>query len=213
MSPTQRKKTNRLQRLRSRSRSRGESGELEDNGDIRDRGGGRQPAGMEPNAARGSRSSIRWPGEGDPPGGDSDDSAFGGSNAISPATHRERTVIVGLQTVDVSRNQVDESLDELVRLADTYGLETRRRWIQVRPKPSPPTFIGKGKALQIADEAKLDGVTTAIFDDDLSPGQHRNLEHLTGLRVMDRCELILEIFRRNARSYAAKIQVELAQLR
>ncbi len=107
---------------------------------------------------------------------------------------------------------VEEHLDELARLADTAGAEVVGRAVQFIAKPTPDLYIGHGKAEEIARSLAELGSTLVIFDDELSPRQGKNLEDLFKVRVMDRTELILDIFALRARSREAKLQVELAQL-
>ncbi len=111
-----------------------------------------------------------------------------------------------------TREAVEDHLDELGALAASLGVAVVHRVVQSRPKPEAATWIGAGKAEEIASlmaehEAKL-----VIFDDELTPAQIRNLEKLTGGRVITRTEVILDIFARKARTYEAKLQVEVAQL-
>jgi GTP-binding protein HflX len=107
----------------------------------------------------------------------------------------------------------EEHLEELARLADTAGVEVVGTLVQRIDHPNHATYIGEGKAEELKQAAALEGATLIIFDDELSPTQGRNLEELVGTRVMDRAELILDIFATRARSAEAKAQVELAQLR
>jgi GTPase len=107
----------------------------------------------------------------------------------------------------------EEHLEELARLADTAGVEVGGTLVQRIDHPSHATYIGEGKAEELKQLAELEGATLIIFDDELSPTQGRNLEEVIGTRVMDRAELILDIFATRARSSEAKAQVELAQLR
>jgi GTP-binding protein HflX len=131
---------------------------------------------------------------------------------VSNERPRERAALVSL--VRRVRRQVDpdSTLDELAGLARAAGAEVLLRFVQEREDPDPATFIGKGKAEQLAraaDEAKCDVV---IVDNNLSPAQARNLEKVTRRRVIDRTELILDIFAHRARTREGKLQVELAQL-
>ena len=107
---------------------------------------------------------------------------------------------------------VDEHLDELARLADTAGADVVGRAMQVVAAPTPGLYIGRGKAAEIARRVSELGATLVIFDEELSPTQGKHLEDLLCVRVMDRTELILDIFALRARSREAKMQVELAQL-
>ena len=108
--------------------------------------------------------------------------------------------------------QIDEHLGELARLADTAGAQVLGQVSQQVAAPNPATLIGEGKVEEIAERVKADGGTLVIFDEELSPVQGQNLEGRLGVRVMDRAELILDIFSTRARTHEAKLQVELAQL-
>ncbi len=108
---------------------------------------------------------------------------------------------------------VEEHLDELAQLADTAGARVAGRAVQARKAPDPATFVGRGKAEEIAAAARDLGADLLIFDDDLSGSQVKNLEELTKLAVMDRSSLILDIFDQRARSREARTQVELARLK
>ena len=126
--------------------------------------------------------------------------------------HAERAALVGLVTPS-SRGDADHSLDELAGLADAAGATVVLRMLQERPKPDPATFIGSGKVASLAaacDEADVDVV---IFDNELSPAQLRQLEERIERKVIDRTQLILDIFARRARTREGKWQVELAQLK
>jgi GTP-binding protein HflX len=107
----------------------------------------------------------------------------------------------------------EESLDELARLSDTAGLQIVGRVVQaLREGIHPATFIGAGKVHEVKDLTIMSEASVVIFDDDLSPAQQRNLEKMLGCKVIDRSQLILDIFAQHARSLAGKLQVELAQL-
>jgi GTPase len=110
------------------------------------------------------------------------------------------------------RQRNSELLDELALLAETAGVEVVGRYEQVRDRPDPAFYIGSGKAEELGQEAVRLGAHVAIFDVELSPSQVRNLEKVINVKVIDRTELILDIFARHARTNAAKLQVELAQL-
>jgi GTP-binding protein HflX len=107
---------------------------------------------------------------------------------------------------------VDEHLDELGRLADTAGAEVVGRTLQRVEAPTPNFYIGQGKVEELKDVLRDAGATLVLFDEPLSPAQGTNLEKALALRVMDRTEVILDIFATRARSAEAKMQVELAQL-
>lgn len=120
---------------------------------------------------------------------------------------RERAVLVGL-----AAGMDEESLDELAALARAAGAEPVGRLVQSRALPDPATFVGKGKVGQIHDLVHATGADAIILDDELSPGQLRNLEERLRVKVLDRTALILDIFALHARSGEGKLQVELAQL-
>ena len=111
-----------------------------------------------------------------------------------------------------ARHRLDEHLLELDRLADTAGAEVVGTLTQQIDRPNPATYLGKGKTEELRDRIGRDAVSLVIFDDELSPTQGKNIEDATGCRVMDRAELILDIFATRARSREARLQVELAQL-
>ena len=126
--------------------------------------------------------------------------------------HAERAALVGLVTPS-SRGDADHSLDELAGLADAAGARVVLRMLQERSKPDAATFIGAGKVNALAaacDEAEVDVV---MFDNELTPAQLRQLEERLERKVIDRTQLILDIFARRARTREGKWQVELAQLK
>jgi GTP-binding protein HflX len=126
---------------------------------------------------------------------------------------RERAALVGLFTGPSRSFDPEHSLDELAGLATAAGADVRLRVLQERPKPDPATFLGSGKVASLAaasDEASID---TVIFNNELSPAQLRNLETALQRKVVDRTQLILDIFARRARTREGKLQVELAQLK
>lgn len=125
---------------------------------------------------------------------------------------RERAVLVGAPEKGLPQQLADEHIEELGRLTDTAGPEVVGTLTQKIDKPNPRLFIGEGKAEELKSLIEDAGATLIIFDDELSPAQGRNLEEVTGTRVMDRAELILDIFATRARSSEARAQVELAQL-
>ncbi|KPK69505.1 hypothetical protein AMJ82_05310 [candidate division TA06 bacterium SM23_40] len=131
---------------------------------------------------------------------------------IETTTRAERALLVGLALSDRERWEKIESLDELAQLAATAGAEVAEKILQTRRKPDPAYLIGKGKVDELAKAAQEIPVDLLIFDEELSPAQVRNIESVTETRVVDRSELIMDIFAIHARSRAAKIQVELAQL-
>jgi GTPase len=105
-----------------------------------------------------------------------------------------------------------EHLDELARLVDTAGADVVGRLSQQVASPNPGTLIGEGKVEELRDVVAALEATIVIFDEELSPVQGSNLERELKVRVMDRAEVILDIFSTRARSHEAKLQVELAQL-
>jgi len=127
-----------------------------------------------------------------------------------PAT--ENAILVGLETERISRWDVDDSLAELGQLAVSAGATVVDVVVQRLEKPTAPYYIGKGKAEEVARQCGVKSATSLIFDDELSPAQGRNLEKLTSRKVLDRTQLILDIFARRARSREGRLQIELAQL-
>jgi len=124
----------------------------------------------------------------------------------------EKTILVGLEHDGVNRWDVEDSLDELRQLAATAGADVVDTVVQRLDKPTAPYYIGKGKAEEVAIQCEEKHVTSLIFDDELSPAQGRNLEQLTSLKVLDRTQLILDIFAQRARTREGRLQIELAQL-
>lgn len=124
---------------------------------------------------------------------------------------KELAILVGLIQRNQSEEQVGEYLDELAFLAETAGAHTLKRFTQKMDHPDSKTFIGSGKLLQIGEYMKANDVKLAIFDDELSGSQIRNIEKALDCRVLDRNNLILDIFANRARTAQAKAQVELAQ--
>ncbi len=127
----------------------------------------------------------------------------------------ERAVLIGMEynrKEDALGWSVEDSIEELKQLADTAGAKVIASFIQKRQKPDPAFFIGRGKVQELALYMQKENIDLAIFDDELSPAQQRNIEEAMGVRVLDRTELILDIFAQRARSNEGKLQVELAQL-
>ena len=123
----------------------------------------------------------------------------------------ETAVLIGLIHNSQSEEMVKEYLDELAFLAETAGATTLKRFTQRLDHPEPRTFIGSGKLIQIAGYIKENNIDIAVFDDELSGSQIRNIEKALECRVLDRNNLILDIFAKRARTAQAKVQVELAQ--
>ena len=129
------------------------------------------------------------------------------------ADPREKAVLVGVASRAAPRSLVEEHLDELERLVDTAGARVVARFVKERPAPDPATYIGKGSVEEIGRAASALEADLAVFDDELTPGQARNLEERwAGLRVLDRPGIILDVFALHARTREARTQVELAQL-
>lgn len=123
----------------------------------------------------------------------------------------ERVVLAGLYTSGNS-DEAETSLRELAALAETAGSEVLDGILQRRAHPDPATFLGKGKAAELADIVAESGADTVIADGELAPGQRRALEDIVKVKVVDRTALILDIFAQHAKSREGKAQVELAQL-
>ena len=123
----------------------------------------------------------------------------------------ERAVLVGLITPQQGEARVQEYLDELAFLADTAGAHTIARFTQKLDYPNPRTFVGKGKLEEIKAYAEANDVGMVIFDDDLSTKQVSNIERELQVKILDRTNLILDIFAKRAQTASAKTQVELAQ--
>ena len=123
----------------------------------------------------------------------------------------EKTVIVGIITQKQDENKLQEYLDELDFLTFTAGGEVVKRFFQKMERPNPKTFLGTGKMEEINLFVKENGISTVIFDDELSPSQQKNITKILDCKVLDRTNLILDIFAQRAESSYAKTQVELAQ--
>jgi GTP-binding protein HflX len=128
-------------------------------------------------------------------------------------TRPERAALVGLISGHARRLEAERSLDELAGLAEAAGASVVLRLMQERPRPDPSTFLGQGKIQTLAaSSAELD-VDVVIFDNELTPAQLRHIEEEVGRKIVDRTQLILDIFARRARTREGKLQVELAQLK
>jgi GTP-binding protein HflX len=128
----------------------------------------------------------------------------------APAT---KALLVAVSSRAVPHALAEEHLDELERLVETAGGAAVGRFIQARPAPDPATYIGRGSVEEIGRAAREKGAELVVFDDELSPGQVRNLEkQWDGVRVLDRPGVILDVFASHARTREARTQVELAQL-
>ena len=129
------------------------------------------------------------------------------------APGRERAALVGLIAGRARRLDAERSLDELAGFAEAAGAEVVLRVMQERPKPDPSTFLGAGKIATLAASAAETNVDVVIFDHELTPAQLRHIEEQLGRKIVDRTQLILDIFARRARTREGKLQVELAQLK
>src|SRR6187399_1249614 len=131
---------------------------------------------------------------------------------VRPKKTQERAILIGLEQDGVSKWDLRDSMDELRELANSAGAEVVSTVTQKLQKPTAPYYIGRGKAELIKESFKDQHVTSVIFDDELSPAQGRNLENLLARKVLDRTQLILDIFAQRARSREGRLQIELAQL-
>ena len=128
-------------------------------------------------------------------------------NTIEP----EKAVLIGVSSKDQPPSQVDDYLEELAFLIETAGAVPLKRFIQRLDIPNARTYIGSGKLDEIRDYVKSHGIDIAVFDDELTPSQIRNIEKELEIRALDRTNLILDIFAHRAKTAYAKTQVELAQ--
>lgn len=129
---------------------------------------------------------------------------------VSPGD--DRVLLVGLMTGQVIPQQFQAGLEELELLVESAGGKVLETLYQKRSQPHPQTLVGQGKVQEIALRTQTTGANLVVFDQDLSPSQVRSLETQIGVRVVDRTEVILDIFAQRAQSQAGKLQVELAQL-
>ena len=125
---------------------------------------------------------------------------------------QDKVLLVGLKIDKMEDREFEDGLAELARLVDTAGGMVLKTMQQKRSHPHPQTVVGEGKVQEIALTVQTVGANLVVFDRDLSPAQVRNLETKVGVRVVDRTEVILDIFAQRAQSRAGKLQVELAQL-
>lgn len=123
----------------------------------------------------------------------------------------EEAVIIGLITPTCPEERTNEYLDELEFLVETAGATVTKRFVQRLPAPESRTFLGSGKLLQVAAYIQENNIPMAVFDDELSASQLRNIEKALGCKILDRNNLILDIFASRARTAHARTQVELAQ--
>ncbi|HEX5430368.1 MAG TPA: GTPase HflX [Bryobacteraceae bacterium] len=130
---------------------------------------------------------------------------------------KEVAILVGLDLTARSAQRgaltnAQESMQELAALTASAGAEVAETQIQTRPRPDAATLIGSGKVRELIDQIRFHGADTVIFDRDLTPTQQRNLERALDVKVLDRTQLILDIFAKRARTREGQLQVELAQL-
>ena len=122
----------------------------------------------------------------------------------------EKAVLIGLITRDQDEVKAKEYMDELEFLTFTAGGEVLKSFTQKMDMPNPKTFIGSGKMQDVQEFIKDNDIGTAIFDDELSPAQERNISKILNCKVLDRTNLILDIFAQRAQTSYARTQVELA---
>jgi GTP-binding protein HflX len=131
----------------------------------------------------------------------------------TPASNKlERAFLVGVQTLDMAPGEGAELLDELTELVENLRLTVTRQTLVNLRQPTPALLLGSGKAEELAEQAKADGADVIVFDEALSPAQQRNWEKLSGLAVIDRQEVILEVFADRAHTREAVLQVALARM-
>lgn len=123
----------------------------------------------------------------------------------------EKTILIGVSTKEVDTDRVKEYLDELAFLVDTAGGNPVKRFVQSLPMINPKTFVGTGKLEEIAEYIEDNEIQLAVFDDEMNPSQLRNVERALKCKILDRTNLILDIFAKRARTAHARTQVELAQ--
>ena len=123
----------------------------------------------------------------------------------------EKTILIGLITQLQDEDKSNEYLDELEFLAYTAGGEVLKRFVQKMQAPNPKTFIGSGKIEEIKQYVDAHNVSIAVFDDELTPAQQKNIEKILEIKIIDRTNLILDIFAQRAQTSYARTQVELAQ--
>jgi len=137
---------------------------------------------------------------------------MGKQKTYDTAIKQERAILVGVITPGEKEEQTKEYLDELAFLVETAGGLVEKNFTQKMLKPERATFVGTGKLEEIKAYVKSEEIDTVVFDDELSPSQLRNIDRELGVKVLDRSNLILDIFASRAQTAQAKTQVELAQL-
>lgn len=125
---------------------------------------------------------------------------------------KQRAFLIGLHTGKEKKEEYERTVDELEHLTKTAKAKVVGRYIQSLKKPNPKTYIGKGKIKEIVQDIEKHRVDTLIFNDDLTPAQAKNIAELTKCSIVDRTELILDIFAMHAKTKSAKMQIELALL-
>lgn len=140
------------------------------------------------------------------------DISEGRRKTLETAAAAEKACLAGCYPSSRDRERAEESLAELAALAEAAGARVLARILQERPNPDPATFVGRGKVEELRALVESLALDLIVFDDELSPGQQRNLENRTECKILDRTQLILDIFSRRARTREGKLQVELAQL-
>ncbi len=130
---------------------------------------------------------------------------------VNTTLEPEKALLVGLITNSQDRSKVEEYLNELAFLIETAGGIPVDRFTQSLDRPDPKTFVGSGKLEEIRQYVKAEGIDMVVFDDELGPSQIRNLERALDCKILDRTNLILDIFAKRAKTSHAKVQVELAQ--
>ena len=130
-------------------------------------------------------------------------------NLIPP---KEKAVAVGIFGKRSERWKEEQSLEELSTLAITAGADVLQKFLQEKPRRDPAYYCGKGKLEEIKTYCDARGVDVVLFDDPLAPAQIRNVEHVLDRKVLDRTQLILDIFAQRAKTAEGKLQVELAQI-
>ena len=127
------------------------------------------------------------------------------------AKPKEKAVLVGVITPNLKPEKAQEYLDELAFLAQTAGADVEKQFLQRLPHPSSKTYVGEGKLAEILEYVTVREIDIVIFDDELSPSQLRNIQNELKVKILDRSNLILDIFANRASTAQAKYQVELAQ--
>jgi GTP-binding protein HflX len=133
--------------------------------------------------------------------------------SVARPPRSERAALVGLIAGRARRLDAERSLDELAGLAQAAGAQVVLRMLQERPKPDPSTFLGAGKIETLTASCAETEADFVVFDNELTPAQLRHIEEEVGRKIIDRTQLILDIFARRARTREGKLQVELAQLK